>query len=63
MKEDFLPIKEACEQGLSLFEICSGDFGLPEYVALTPMLNVGYLKKKWALNYCACHGITVTEKA
>ena len=63
MKEDFLPIKEAYEQGLPLLEICAGHFGLPQYVVLTPMLNLGYLKKKWALDYCESHGLTVAEKA
>ena len=63
MKEDFFPIKEAYEQELPLLEICSGDFGLPKYVVKTPMLNVDYLKKKWVLDYCECHGLIITEKS
>ena len=62
MKEDPLPIKEAYEQGLPLIEICSGDFDRPEYVVKTPVLNMSYLKKKWALEYCECHGLIIMEK-
>jgi hypothetical protein len=62
MKDDFLPIQQAYEQGLPLLEICSGDFGLPEYIVKTPMLNMDYLKKRWVLDYCECHEMIVTEK-
>jgi hypothetical protein len=62
MKEYYLPIQEAYDQGLPLLEICRGDFGLPEYVAKTPILNMDYLKKKWVLDYSTCHEIIITEK-
>lgn len=62
MKEYSLPVKEAYEQGLPLLEICTGNFSFPQYVVQTPMLNMDYLKKKWALDYCECHGITIMEK-
>jgi hypothetical protein len=63
MKEYSLPVKEAHEQGLPLLEICTGHFAFPQYVVKTPMLNMDYLKKKWALDYCECHGIIVVEKS
>ena len=62
LREQALPVKEAHEQSLPLIEICTGDFALPEYVVKTPTLNMGYLKRKWSLDYCACHGMSVTEK-
>ena len=52
-------IKEASEKQLPLIEICTGDFTKPEYVVGTQTLNLGYLKKKWALAYCATHNMTI----
>jgi hypothetical protein len=63
MKDYSLPVKEAYEQGLPLLEICTGDFALPEYVVQTPMLNMDYLKKRWVLDYCHHHSISVVEKS
>ena len=62
MKEYYLPIQKACDQGLPLLEICTGDFALPDYIVVTPDLDIAYLKKRWALDYCACHNLTITEK-
>ena len=62
LKDKSAPIKLACDQKLSLIEICAGNFTNPEYVAQTTGLNLSELKKKWALDYCRYHNMIVTEK-
>lgn len=49
--------QEACQQQLGLLEICKGRFKYPEYVAITPHVDVYGLKKKWCRDYCQFHGI------
>ncbi len=61
-KDKFIVIKEACDQGFPLIEICAGDFTRPEYVVVTPRLDMSSLKKKWVLDYCTAHNMIITEK-
>ena len=54
-------IKEAFENGLSLVEVCTGDYENPVQIVLTPNVNLEYLKKKWCLDYCRFHHLIVRE--
>lgn len=58
IKREFLtsPIKEAFRHELGLLEICKGDYENPLWVAITPDLNAGKLKKEWYLEFCRAHG-------
>ncbi len=53
--------KEAFENGLSLVEVCTGDYENPVQIVLTPNINLEYLKKKWCLDYCRFHHLIVRE--
>jgi hypothetical protein len=61
LKDSCDAIKEAYEEGLSLIVMCTGDYRTPTYIALTPNVNVDYLKKKWCVDYCTWHHLLVTE--
>lgn len=60
-KKSWQAIKEAFEERISLIEICTGDYKKPLYVAQTPNVDIGYLKKKWCVDYCAYHNLVVRE--
>lgn len=61
LKESCDVIKEAYEGELSLIAICTGNYWAPTYIALTPNVNLDYLKRKWCLEYCRFHHLTVRE--
>ncbi len=61
LKDKSTSIKEACDQKLPLIEICTNDFTRPEYVVVTPKLDMLPLKKKWVLDYCKAHNMVITE--
>ena len=54
-------LHEAYDEQLSLLEICTGDYANPQYVAITPNVDIGGLKKKWCQDYCAFHEIDIRE--
>lgn len=54
-------IKEAFEETLPLIEICTGNYKHPLHIALTPNVNMDYLKKKWCVDYCTYHHLLVKE--
>jgi hypothetical protein len=54
-------IKEAYEQQVSLVEICTGDYKHPEYIVVTPNVNMQYLKKKWCIDYCTFYNFVVRD--
>ena len=54
-------VEEAYVENLSLIEICTGDYKNPLYVVLTPNVDMGYLKKKWCVDYCTWHNLLVRE--
>ncbi len=54
-------VKDAFEEKLSLLEICTGDYKNPEYITMTPNVNMSYLRKKWCMDYCAFHHLTIRE--
>lgn len=45
-------LKEAYEEGLSLIEICTGSYAHPNYIVMTPNIDMDYLKRKWCLDFC-----------
>lgn len=55
-------IEEAYTQHLSLAEICAGNFKTPEYITLTPNVDLAALKRTWALQYCAFRNFRVVGK-
>jgi hypothetical protein len=61
-RRDAMPviIREAQERQLWLLEIITGCLETPVYHLMTPGLNMADLRKRWALDYCAAHGITVS---
>jgi hypothetical protein len=61
LKDTCEAINEAYEEGLSLIEICAGDYTKPTYIALTPNVDLGYLKQKWCVDYCTWHHLVVRE--
>lgn len=60
-KEPSEAMKEAFEENLPLIEICTGDYKWPLYIALTPNVDMDYLKKKWCIDYCTWHHLVVKE--
>ena len=44
-------------------ELCTGDYNNPQYIAVTPNIDMDGLKKKWCLDYCAFHGLAISETA
>jgi hypothetical protein len=54
-------LKEAYKENLPLIEICTGDYKNPLYIALTPNVDMDYLKKKWCIDYCTYHNLVVRE--
>lgn len=54
-------VKEAYEQQLSLVEICTGDYKNPQYIVVTPNVNMEYLKKKWCIEYCTFYNFVVRD--
>jgi hypothetical protein len=54
-------MKEAFEEHLSLIEICAGDYKHPVHIALTPNVDMDYLKKKWCMDWCTWHHLVVRE--
>lgn len=61
LKNSCAAIKEAYEEDLSLIAICRGDYSKPTYIALTPNVDLDYLKKKWCIDYCTWHDLMVRE--
>lgn len=61
LKDSCEAIKEAYEEGLPLIVICTGEHSKPTYIALTPNIDVDYLKKKWCVDYCTWHHLVVRE--
>jgi hypothetical protein len=59
LKDSCEGIKEAYEEGLPLIEFCNGAYRTPTYIALTPNVNLDYLKKKWCIDYCTWHHLVV----
>lgn len=60
-QEPCAAIQEAFEEDLSLIEICTGDYEKPSYIALTPNVDMAFLKKKWCVDYCTYHDLVVRE--
>lgn len=60
-KDPCEPMQEALEDHLPLIEICAGDYKKPLYIVLTPNVDMGYLKKKWCIDYCTFHHLLVRE--
>ena len=54
-------LQEAYDEQLSLLEICTGNYANPQYIAITPNIDIGSLKKKWCQDYCAFHGLVIRE--
>ena len=54
-------LQEAHDQQLSLLEICAGDYKNPQYIAVTPNIDVGGLKRIWCHDYCRVHGLALSE--
>ena len=46
-QEPCAAIEEAFEEDLPLIEICTGDYKKPLYIAMTPNVDMDYLKRKW----------------
>lgn len=60
-KAPCIAIKEAFEESLPLIEVCTGDYKNPFYIAVTPNVNMDFLKKKWCIDYCTYHHLLVRE--
>ncbi len=60
-QEPCAAIEEAFEEDLPLIEICTGDYKKPLYIALTPNVDMDYLKKKWCTDYGTYHNLVVKE--
>ena len=56
-------LQEAYDEQLSLMELCTGDHNNPQYIAITPNIDMDALKKKWCLDYCAFHKLAISETA
>jgi hypothetical protein len=54
-------LQEAHDQQLSLLEICAGDYKNPQYIAITPNIDMDGLKQKWCHDYCRVHGLALCE--
>lgn len=54
-------MEEAFGEGVPLIEICIGDYKKPLYIALTPNIDLDYLKKEWCVDYCTYHHLLVKE--
>ena len=54
-------LKEAFEERLPLIEICTGDYKHPLHIVLTPNVDMGYLRKKWCVDYCTYHDLLLRE--
>ncbi len=54
-------LQEAYDNQLSLLEICAGNYKNPQYIAVTPNVDVYGLKKKWCHEYCRVHGLALCE--
>ena len=54
-------LQEAHDQQLSLLEICAGDYKNPQYIAVTPHLDMDGLKRIWCHDYCRVHGLALSE--
>lgn len=54
-------IREAFEDGLPLIEICNGSYQHPTYMVNTPNIDLGYLKKKWCLDYSRSHDLKLRD--
>ena len=54
-------LQEAHDQQLNLLEICTGDYKNPQYIAVTPNIDMDGLKRKWCHDYCAFHGLSLSE--
>jgi len=61
LKDSCEVIKEAIEESLPLIEICAGNFKTPFYIALTANINMGYLKRKWCIDWCTFYHLLVGE--
>ncbi len=55
-------LKEALEETLPLIEICTGDYKKPLHIPLTPNVDMGYLKRKWCIDWCTYNHILVKER-
>jgi|GEM_PF-1157323 len=54
-------LQEAYDEQVGLLEICTGDYANPQYVAITPNIDMGALKKKWCQDYCVFHELAIRE--
>ncbi len=54
-------IEEAFGENLPLIEIRTGDYRAPLYIAMTPNVDMDYIKKKWCVDYCASYSLVVRE--
>lgn len=54
-------MKEAVEENLPLVEICIGDSQKPQYIILTPNVDIEHLTKKWCVDWCTWHHLLVKE--
>ena len=54
-------IEEAFDENLPLIEICTGDYKKPLYMAMTPNIDMHYLKRKWCIDYCTYYNLVVKE--
>jgi len=53
--------RQAYAEGLELLEVCDGDYADPQYIALTPDVDLYGFKKQWLQNYCAAHGLAIGD--
>lgn len=54
-------IFEAFDENLPLIEICIGDYKKPQYIVLTPNVDLNHLKQKWCIDYCTFHHLLIRE--
>jgi hypothetical protein len=57
------PLKEAYSLRRGLIEICDGDSLNPSWVIIPPDFDIGELKKKWYLDFCRNHNLTVVDSS
>ena len=50
---------KACQQGRDLITLATGDGQNPNYLIVTPDLNVAALRREWCKEYCASHGLRI----
>ncbi|MEI6470747.1 MAG: hypothetical protein WCO72_14905 [Betaproteobacteria bacterium] len=57
------PFREAYSLRRGLIEMCEGDSLKPSWVIMPTDLDIGEIKKKWYINFCKNHLLTVIDSA